>query len=98
MVYMAQQRLNGYSKAIKHVMDFKARFDRRVLDSREGEVIFKEGQLVQIYQNDLAKLISSEHKLTPMWSEPHRISEWLLNSYRLETLDGQLLDGEYHDD
>ena len=31
-----------------------------------------------------------------MWSEPHRIAERLPNSYKLETLDGQLLDGEYH--
>jgi hypothetical protein len=31
-----------------------------------------------------------------MWSEPHRISERLLNSYKLETLEGQPLDGEYH--
>ena len=31
-----------------------------------------------------------------MWSEPHRIAEKLLNSYKLETLEGKLLDGEYH--
>jgi hypothetical protein len=31
-----------------------------------------------------------------MWSEPHRIREKLLNSYKLETLEGQPLDGEYH--
>ena len=31
-----------------------------------------------------------------MWSEPHRIAEQLLNSYKLETLDGKLLVGEYH--
>jgi hypothetical protein len=31
-----------------------------------------------------------------MWSEPHRIAEQLLNSYKLETLEGQPLDGEYH--
>ena len=31
-----------------------------------------------------------------MWSEPRRVSERILNSYRLETLNGQPLDGEYH--
>ena len=31
-----------------------------------------------------------------MWSEPHRVSEKMLNSYKLETLQGQPLDGEYH--
>ena len=51
---------------------------------------------MQIYRSDMAKSISSERKLMPMWSEPHRITERLLNSYKLETLDGQALDGEYH--
>ena len=96
IAYAAQQRLDGYSEAVKHAMDRKTRFDRRVLNSKEGEVTFEKGQLVQIHRSDLAKSIGSERKLTPMWSEPHRISERLLNSYKLETLDGQLLDGEYH--
>ena len=96
IAYSAQQRLDGYSEAIRHAMDRKTRFDRRVLESREGEVSFEKGQLVQIYRNDLAKSISSERKLTPMWSEPHRVLEKLLNSYKLETLDGRQLDGEYH--
>jgi len=30
-----------------------------------------------------------------MWSEPRRVSERILNSYKLEALDGQPLDGEY---
>ena len=42
------------------------------------------------------KSISSERKLAVMWSEPHRISERLLNSYKLETLEGQPVDGEYN--
>ena len=77
-------------------MDHKARFDRQVLNSTEGEVIFEKGHLIQVHHNDLAKSISSEHKLTPMWSEPHRVLERMLNSYKLETLGGQVLDREYH--
>jgi hypothetical protein len=96
MAYAAQQRLDGYSEAIRHAMDHKTRFDRQVLESREGEVTFDKGQLVQIYRSDIAKTIGSERKLTPLWSEPHRIIEKLLNSYKLETLEGQQLDGEYH--
>jgi hypothetical protein len=96
MAYAAQQRLDGYSEAVRHAIDRKTRFDRRVLDSKEGEVTFEKGQLVQIYRNDLAKTISSERKLTPMWSEPHRVAEKMLNSYKLETLEGQQLEGEYH--
>ena len=96
IAYAAQQRLDGYSEAIHHAMNRKTRFDRRVLNSKEGEVTFKRGDLVQVYRNDLAKSISSERKLTPMWSEPHRITEKILNSYKLETLEGQQLEGEYH--
>lgn len=96
MAYAAQQRLDGYSEAVRHAMDRKTRFDRRVLESKEGEVMFEKGQLVQVYRNDLAKAIGTERKLTPMWSEPRRVLERLLNSYKLETLDGQPLDGEYH--
>ena len=96
MAYAAQQRLDGYSEAVRHAMNRKTRFDRRVLDSREGEVIFEVGQLIQIYRNDIAKSIGSERKLLPMWSEPHRIRERLLNSYKVETLEGHLLEGEYH--
>jgi hypothetical protein len=95
-LYAAQQRLDGYSEAVKHAMDRKTRFDRRVLESKGGEVTFDKGQLVQVYRNDLAKAIGTERKLIPMWSEPRRVLERLLNSYKLETLDGQPLDGEFH--
>lgn len=96
MMYAAQQRLDGYSEAIRHAMDRKTRFDRRVLESREGEVMFEKGQMVQVHRSDIAKTIGSERKLAVMWSEPHRITEKLLNSYKIETLQGQLLEGEYH--
>ena len=96
MVYTAQQRLDGYSKAIQHAMNQKTRFDRKILESEGGKEIFTKGQLVQVYQNDLAKTIGSERKLALMWLEPHRIVERLLNSYKLEMLQGQPLDGEYH--
>lgn len=77
-------------------MDRKTRFDIRVLESKEGEVVFEKGQLVQVYRNDLAKSIGSERKLIPMWSEPRRIIERMLNSYKLEDLEGQPLEVEYH--
>ena len=96
VAYAAQQRLDGYAEAVRHAINRKTRFDRQVLDSKEGEVTFEKGELVQIHRSDLAKSISSERKLRPMWSEPHRITEKLLNSYKLATLEGQQLDGEYH--
>jgi hypothetical protein len=96
MAYAAQQRLDGYAEAVKHAMDRKTRFDRRVMDSKEGEVTFEKGHLVQVYRSDIAKSIGTERKLMPMWSEPRRVSERMLNSYKLETVDGQPLEGEYH--
>jgi hypothetical protein len=94
--YATQQRLDGYSEAIRHAMDRKARFDRRVLNSTAGEVTFEKGQLVQVYRNDLAKTIGTERKLALMWSKPRRVVERILNSYKLETLEGTPLDGEFH--
>ena len=96
IAYAAQQRLDGYAEAVRHAMDRKTRFDRRVLESSEGVITLEKGNLVQIHRTDLAKSISSERKLAPMWSEPHRIAEKLLNSYKLETLEGQPLEGEYN--
>jgi hypothetical protein len=68
----------------------------RVKASRAGVVDFKKGQLVQVYQNKVASTLSTERKLAPMWSPPHRIAERLLNSYKLETLEGTTLDGLFH--
>jgi hypothetical protein len=62
MAYTAQQRLDGYAKAIQHAMDRKTRFDRRVPESKEGEVTFEKGNLVQVYRNNLAKSIGTERK------------------------------------
>jgi hypothetical protein len=60
-----------------------------------GEVIFKIGQLVQVYRNDLDYTFKTEHKLLPKWSIPCQISAKMLNSYKLETLNGIPLQGEF---
>ena len=96
MTYAAQQRLDGYAEAVHHAVRRKAAFDRRVKASKAGAVEFKKGQLVQVYRNKLASTLSTERKIAPMWSPPRRIAERLLNSYKLETLDGTPLDGLYH--
>ena len=77
-------------------MQRKTAFDRRVKALKAGIVEFKQGQLVQVYRNKLASTLSTERKLAPMWSPPHQIMERLLNSYKLETLEGTPLDGLYH--
>ena len=65
MAYVAQQRLDGYDEAIRHALKRKATFDKRVLRQHPGEVIFKKGQLVQVYRNDLDYTFKTERKLMP---------------------------------
>jgi len=96
MTYAAQQQLDRYAKAVNHAVRQKAAFDRRVKMFKAGVVNFKKGQLVQVYDNKLASTLSTERKIAPMWSPPCRIAEHLLNSYKLETLEGVPLDGLYH--
>jgi hypothetical protein len=96
MTYTAQQRLDGYAEAVHHAVRRKAAFDRRVTKSRAGVVEFKKGELVQVYKNKLALTLSTERKLTPMWSPPCRVAEHLLNSYRLETLDRTPMEGLFN--
>jgi hypothetical protein len=93
--YAAQQRLDGYTEAIHHAIRRKATFDKKVLKSRAGVVTFKKGQLVQAYRSDLMNTLSTDRKLQPTWSGPYRIQEQILNSYKLEELDGTPRSGEY---
>jgi hypothetical protein len=95
ITFVAQQRLDGYSEAVRHANQRKEAFDKKVTKSKAGPVIFNMGQLVQVFRSDLANSISSERKLTPMWSTPRRVVGRNVNSYKLETLDGARLEGEY---
>ncbi|KAG2051926.1 hypothetical protein BDR06DRAFT_833696, partial [Suillus hirtellus] len=51
MAYVDQQRLDSANHATAHATKRKSVFDKKVLQSRAGEVIFKPGQLVQVYTN-----------------------------------------------
>jgi hypothetical protein len=93
--YAAQQRLNSYSQAVQHAVHCKAAFDKKVINSRGGQVTFMKGQLVQVYRSDLTYTVSTERKLTPMWSPPHHVTSRLANSYTLETLDGKPFSGQF---
>jgi hypothetical protein len=95
MAYVAQQRLDGYAEAVAHGLRRKNAFDRKVRSQKPGEVVFSEGQLVQIYRNDLDYTFKTERKLLPKWSTPHRVTSRLLNSYTLETLRGVPLNGSF---
>jgi hypothetical protein len=68
-------------------------FDQRVLKCFPKAVVFRKGQLVQVHRNDLDYTFKSERKLLPRWSQPRRVRERLVNSYKLETLDGTEING-----
>ena len=60
MTYMAQQHLNGYAEAVHHAVQQKAVFDHKVKASKAGAVDFKRGQLVWVYDNNVAATLSTE--------------------------------------
>lgn len=53
MAYTTQQHLDGYSMIIEHATQRKTQFDKNVQDRAPREVVFQEGQLVQVYRSDL---------------------------------------------
>ncbi|TFY74308.1 hypothetical protein EWM64_g9704 [Hericium alpestre] len=89
IAYVVQQHLDGYEAIIKHVLHHKSAFDRQLLQRHSGEVLFYNGQLVQIYQNQLEFTVSSNSKLQAKWTPPHCIASRLRNAYKVVTLDGQ---------
>ncbi|KAJ6551327.1 hypothetical protein B0H19DRAFT_950852 [Mycena capillaripes] len=94
--YAGQQRFDGYARAVKHGMARKAIFDRRVKESKAGEVVFAPGDLVQVLDPKYKKTFFTLKKILPEWSGAFRVKERLLNSYIIKTIYGQELDGEYN--
>src|ERR1700691_5562896 len=66
-----------------------------MLAKKPGQVIFKCGQLVQIYRSDQDYTFKTERKLLPKWSQPRRIVKRLRNSYTLKNLDGSAINGTF---
>jgi transposase InsO family protein len=95
MAYITQQRLDRYASAVSHALRRKSTFNRKVLEQNPGEVIFAKGQLVQIYRSDLDYTFKTERKLLPKWSGPQRVVARNLNSYSLETLGGDPIQGTF---
>ncbi|KAG6841251.1 hypothetical protein C0991_000536 [Blastosporella zonata] len=95
MAYAGQQRLDGYAAAVKHAMRWKATFDKRVLAQSKHEVVFKPGDLVQIYRNNLDYTFKTDRKLLPKWSTPRKVVNRDVNSYTLATLDNSLIPGSF---
>jgi hypothetical protein len=82
--YATQQRFDGYARAVKHGASRKAAFDRRVLESRGGEVVFAPGDLVQVLDPKYQKTFLTSKKILPEWSGAFRVKERLLNSLSLK--------------
>jgi hypothetical protein len=95
MAYVNQQRTDGYAQIIDHAYKRKAAFDRIVLSRAPKEVIFKSGQLVQVYRSDLDYTFKSIRKMEPKWSAPRRVTSRDRNSYKLETLEGLPIGGRF---
>lgn len=95
LAYAAQQCLDGYAEAVHHVIRRKAMFNKKVVQSKAGVAIFKKGQLVQVHCSDLMNTLSTDCKLQPSWSGPYCIQDHLLNSYKLEELDGMPKTSEF---
>jgi hypothetical protein len=91
-----QQRLDGYSAIVDHAAKRKQRFDSKVLKHKPGNVIFKPGDLVQVHATKWVHSLAAIKKLIPMWSPPRRVILKKRNSYTLETLEGEPVDGVFN--
>ena len=95
MAYVEQQNLDGQAQTVLHANNRKAVFDRNVVKKHPKEIIFKRGELVQVYRSELTFTHSTTRKLAPQWSPPFRITSRIRNAYKLETLNGSPAKGEY---
>jgi hypothetical protein len=59
------------------------------------EVIFRAGDLVQVYRSDLDFTFKTERKILPKFSAPRRVLNRNQNSYQLETLEGFPIAGKF---
>ena len=95
MAYVNQQRFDGYAHIVDHAHLRKATFDKQVLSRAPREVIFKAGDLVQVYRSDLDFTLSTDRKILPKFSAPRRVVSRNQNSYQLETLESFPIAGRF---
>lgn len=94
--YVAQQRTDALANNITNTLRRKAAFNRRVLASDAGEIVFNTGQLVQTYASDIDGNFATARKILPRWSAPRRVIRKRGNSYQLSTLEGFPMAGWFH--
>jgi hypothetical protein len=95
MAYVDNQRFDGYAQIVDHAERRKAAFDKAVLAHSPREVVFRAGDLVQVYRSDLDYTFSTDRKLLPKFSAPRRVIHRNLNSYQLATLEGLPIAGKF---
>ena len=59
------------------------------------EVIFRAGDLVQVYHSNLDFMLSTERKLLPKFSAPRQVTSRGQNSHQLEMLEGLPIGGRF---
>ena len=91
--YINQQRFNRYSQIMENAHRRKGAFDKKVVARAPREVLFRAGQLVQVYCSNLDYMFLAIRKLEPKWSAPHCVISCKKNSYKLETLEGLPIGG-----
>ena len=95
MAYVDQQRFDGYAQIVDHAQHRKEVFDKQVLNRSPREVIFKAGDLVQVYRSDLDFTFKTDRKMLPKFSAPRRVVSRNQNSYQIETLEGFPIAGRF---
>ncbi|PBK58555.1 hypothetical protein ARMSODRAFT_845021, partial [Armillaria solidipes] len=64
---------DGYARAVDRGEKRKDTFDKKVVGSKPGNVVFEEGELVQVFNTRLDKTMQTKKKLLPRWSGALRI-------------------------
>jgi hypothetical protein len=96
LALVEQQHLDGYSAIVDHAARRKKAFDTKLMQRAPRDIVFKAGDLVQIHATQWVHTLAAVKKLIPMWSPPRRVVARKRNSYTLETLDSEPMDGMYN--
>ena len=83
MAYMDQQRFDRYAQIIDHAQRRKATFNKQVLSHTPREVVFRAGDLMQVYRNDLELTLKTDRKIIPKFSAPRQVIKRNQNSYQI---------------
>ncbi|KIJ29171.1 hypothetical protein M422DRAFT_269437 [Sphaerobolus stellatus SS14] len=91
MAFVDTMHMDVFRGSVTHAAKRKAKFDAKMT-----EVIFKKGDLIQLYSNKMDGNHETRNKLLRCWSTPMRIRERFNTSYTVETLEGLVLQGLTH--